>query len=264
MPRAPRPLAADLTYHVTAQAIPGAKLIVDPRDAELYLALLARTVFQRGWLCLAYCLMLDHIHLLVTTPAPDLHDGMRDLHGRFVSRRHKTRGAWGALFARRYDAKVVQDQNHLLEALRYIPLNPVRGGLCLAPAAWPWSSHRAMAGVEPAPAFLALDQAVRHIAAWDGRAAPAAYFDLLRRADRLSDRSRELLEHEAQAAPAGRSPIAAPKPEWDAAEFLGRTPTDELVHAAHRLYGHSLEDIGAHLGQHRTTIARRIARCDGV
>ena len=45
-----------------------------------------------------------------------------------------------------------------LDVSRYVALNPVRAGLAADPAAWPWTSYRATAGLEPAPAFLQVDR----------------------------------------------------------------------------------------------------------
>jgi putative transposase len=52
----------------------------------------------------------------------------------------------------------------LLEACRYVVLNPVRAGLCAHPEEWPWSSYRATAGLEPRPAFLADSELLRRFA----------------------------------------------------------------------------------------------------
>jgi putative transposase len=51
---------------------------------------------------------------------------------------------------------IVTDE-HLLEAHRYVALNPVRAGLCKRPESWRWGSFRALAGLEEAPTFLDMD-----------------------------------------------------------------------------------------------------------
>jgi hypothetical protein len=99
-------------------------------------------------------LMTNHLHLLVTTPVPNLSEGMHDLLGEYASRFNSVHRRVGHLFQHRFDAKPVERERHLLELSRYLPLNPVRCGLVATPAEWPWSSYRATAGFDPIPLWL--------------------------------------------------------------------------------------------------------------
>jgi putative transposase len=130
-------------------------VFLDDLDRNRFLTVLAGVVEELGWLCPAYCLMTNHFHLLVQTPQPDLAVGMHRVnsaHANYFNRRHDH---VGHLFQARYDAEVVQREAHLLEACRYIVLNPVRAGICRRPGDWRWSSYRATAGHIARPAFLA-------------------------------------------------------------------------------------------------------------
>ncbi len=101
--------------------------------------------------------MDNHYHLVVETPDANLSKGMRQLNGVYTqifNRRHKR---VGHLFQGRYKAIIVQREGYLLELIRYVVLNPVRAGLVSHPGDWKWSSYKATAGREEAPAFLALD-----------------------------------------------------------------------------------------------------------
>ena len=73
---------------------------------------------------------------------------------RAFNRRH---ARVGHLYEKRYHAAAVASERHLFAAACYVVLNPVRAGLCAAPAHWPWSSYGATAGLEPAPPFLTTD-----------------------------------------------------------------------------------------------------------
>jgi hypothetical protein len=62
------------------------------------------------------------------------------------------------LFANRFGSRLVDTQAYLLELTRYLPLNPVLGGLCDRPEEWPWSSFRATVGLAEPPSFLATEE----------------------------------------------------------------------------------------------------------
>jgi putative transposase len=67
---------------------------------------------------------------------------------------NKRHGHSGHLFKRRYGAELVLTESYLLQAARYVVLNPVRARICRDPADWPWSSYRAHIGTAEPAAFL--------------------------------------------------------------------------------------------------------------
>jgi REP element-mobilizing transposase RayT len=155
MPRRPRFQEPGAIYHVTSRGTEGRPVFLDDLDRRLFISVLAEVVQGREWTCPAYCLMTNHFHLLIQTPHPDLAVGMHRLnsaHANYFNRRHDH---VGHLFQSRYSAEVIEKESHLLEACRYIVLNPVRAGICRRPGRWKWSSYRATAGYVPPPAFLA-------------------------------------------------------------------------------------------------------------
>ena len=81
MARKPRELVAGGLYHLWARGNRRALIYEDDEDREAYLALLGKTAQWHGWRCLMYCLMDNHVHLLVETPQPNLDIGMRVFHG---------------------------------------------------------------------------------------------------------------------------------------------------------------------------------------
>jgi putative transposase len=100
--------------------------------------------------------MSNHYHLLAQTPNANLARGMRELNGVYAQAFNRRHARVGHLFQGRYGALLVQANEHLLSAVRYILRNPVRAGLCDRVEDWPWSSHAATAGTRP-PGFLATD-----------------------------------------------------------------------------------------------------------
>jgi putative transposase len=91
----------------------------------------------------AYCLMPNHVHLILTpTRADGLGLAVGEAHRRYTNFIN-ARGRWtGHLFQRRF-ASVAMDELHLLAAVSYVTLNPVRAGLVSYAADWAWSSVRA-------------------------------------------------------------------------------------------------------------------------
>jgi putative transposase len=152
--RSRRIRSGDHMDHVTARGIARRPIYRTDDDRWEFLRALSDTVAERTWRCHAYCLMDNHYHLLVDTPNADLPEGMRDLNSAYATRFNGRHATTGHVFQGRYDARLVRSDAHALEVARYIPLNPVRAGLCIMPESWLWSSYRAMAGLIRAPTFL--------------------------------------------------------------------------------------------------------------
>jgi hypothetical protein len=114
--------------------------------------------------------MPNHYHLLVATPEPTLSRGMHSLNATYARMFNSAHGRVGHVFQARFHAETVAHDGHLLEALRYVALNPVRAGLVSAPERWQWSSYRATAGLCSYPAWLACDATLRLFAADTARA----------------------------------------------------------------------------------------------
>jgi putative transposase len=151
MPRKPRHEVAGGVHHVFARGNGRRPIFLDDADHRLYLAMLGRVVARSQWRCLAFCLMENHIHLLVETPKPNLGAGMQQLHGRFAQRFNQRHTRSGHVFQGRYGSVPVRTDEHLWTTVAYIVANPVAAGLCRAPDDWPWSSHRAVLGDEVVP-----------------------------------------------------------------------------------------------------------------
>jgi REP element-mobilizing transposase RayT len=142
------------TYHLMARGNNRRRIFEDDLDrADLHRRLDA-VVTRRSWICFGYCFLDNHLHLVATTPRPDVGDGMRDLlarYARYFNRRH---GRTGHLFSERYRMVVIEDDAQLLATIRYVALNPTRAGLTASPAEWAWSSYGALAaGSRPVPAL---------------------------------------------------------------------------------------------------------------
>src|SRR3954454_15291350 len=110
MPRKKRLEESGLIHHACVHAVNDEQLFIDDEDRTGYLLMLAATVAEFGWLCLAYCLMGTHVHLLVETPEPNFGDGMQLLHGQYGGFFNKQHRRPGHLYKGRYhDEPVVTD-----------------------------------------------------------------------------------------------------------------------------------------------------------
>ena len=157
MPRKVREEVAGGVFHVYARGNGKADIYVDDGDRQAYLQLLAAVVARFRWSCLAYCLMPNHVHLLVRTAEPNLGRGMQQLHGRYAQGFNRRHDRVGHVFQGRYGARTVASDEHLATAVAYVATNPVAAGLVDEPDAWPWGSHRAIARGS-VPAWLAADE----------------------------------------------------------------------------------------------------------
>jgi REP-associated tyrosine transposase len=140
--------------HAYARGNNRSVVYMDEFDYVAWLRLLGIVVTRFGWRCHAYCLMPNHYHLLLETTQERLSPGMHRLNGAFAQRMNKRYERTGHAFEGPYRIELVENDGHLLELCRYIPLNAVRARLCEKVDEWKWSSYRATAGLEHAPPYL--------------------------------------------------------------------------------------------------------------
>jgi putative transposase len=149
MPRSARNHLAGGIFHVTSRGNRGAPIYVDDVCRRRFLSFFDAVIVAAGWKCLAYCLMTNHFHLALAMEQPTLSGGMHWLNGCYAQWFNRRHGFKGHLFEDRFHSEPVESESHLLEVSRYIPLNPVRAGICSHPGAWRWSSYRAMTARGP-------------------------------------------------------------------------------------------------------------------
>ncbi|MDP8911472.1 MAG: transposase [Actinomycetota bacterium] len=140
-----RQLRTDLPdgiFHVTARGVDSCPIFLDDEDRLFFLRLLAQAVERHGWSCHAFCLMGTHYHLIVATTCDRLSRGFHRLNGFYAQTFNRRHDRTGHLFGDRFASWVVDTEDHLRAACRYVMLNPVRAGLCAQPQDWRWSGLR--------------------------------------------------------------------------------------------------------------------------
>lgn len=153
MGRQPRPIGEGFTYHLMARGNNRRRIFADELDRRSFLGRVDAVARQRKWSVHAWCLMGNHFHLLLTTPMPDLSDGMRDLLGAYARRHNYFSERTGHLFSGRFRAVVVGSETQLLNTFRYICHNPSRAGLAHGYMDYPWTSY-ATRGMQVPPIRL--------------------------------------------------------------------------------------------------------------
>jgi putative transposase len=142
MPRLARVVAAGVPHHVTQRGNNRQDVFLADSDRRSYLRLLREDSQHCGVRLLAYCLMSNHVHLVAVPDRPDsLARALRRTHSRYAQQFNRLYGHTGHLWQNRFFSCPL-DRNHLLTALAYVELNPVRAGLVGQAQQFPWSSAR--------------------------------------------------------------------------------------------------------------------------
>lgn len=166
MPRSARIVVPDVPLHLVQRGVNRSPCFFRQGDYADYLELLACAARQFGCSIHAYCLMTNHIHLLLTPHEQGACARvMKQVNQCYVQRLNKSTGRTGTLWEGRFHSCLVDTDDYSLACYRYIELNPVRAGMVADPGEYRWSSYRGNAqGVfDPLlcahAAFLALHDA---------------------------------------------------------------------------------------------------------
>lgn len=143
MSRLPRIVVPGVPHHVTQHGNRRQQVFHDDADYALYLDLLAERCRDNQVSVWSYCLMPNHVHLIMTpATAEGLARAVGEAHRRYTAYINARERVTGHLFQARFNS-VAMDDSHFLEALRYVAMNPVEAQLVAKAVDWPWSSARA-------------------------------------------------------------------------------------------------------------------------
>lgn len=142
MPRTARIVLPNYPHHIVQRGHNKQTVFAVASDFEHYLADLQELKSIFNVKVYAFCLMTNHVHLLLAPGdnAAGLGQLMKGLAGRMTRRRNKLEGRSGTLWESRYKSSVVQTDTYLLACSRYIELNPVRARMVQRAQDYPWSS----------------------------------------------------------------------------------------------------------------------------
>ena len=130
-------------HHVTQRGVRRMEVFLQPSDYQDYLSLISKAAKKAGTEIWAYCLMPNHVHLILV---PSHEDGLRatlgEAHRKYTRMINFREGCRGHLWQERFHS-FAMDESHLMACARYVELNPVKAGLVKQPEDWQWSSARA-------------------------------------------------------------------------------------------------------------------------
>lgn len=157
MPRPARLDGEGEWHHVMNRGLARATVFADVSERILFLELLAQAAAKHSTEIHAYCLMDNHYHLLVRSMGRLSHT-MQHLSGRYTQIRNARNHRDGPVFRGRYTSVRIGNESHLLQASRYIHLNPVMARLVESPESWQWSSAPAYLGLLAPPDWLVIGE----------------------------------------------------------------------------------------------------------
>jgi putative transposase len=153
-----RPLrihAPGMLYHVMSRGNDRREMFIDGKDFARYLSLLQRSAARFGVEVIGYCLMPNHVHLMLRPSEQPLSRLMQHVNSAYCGWFNRRHGRVGHVLQGRYKAQIVEGGPSFLRVLRYVMLNPVAAQLVRHASQWRWSSFRQTAGLET-PTFMTL------------------------------------------------------------------------------------------------------------
>lgn len=174
-------------YHVMNRGLSRRTIFSDDDQRRHFLSLLADASerFDADWH--AYCLMGNHYHLLLRTPAGNLQRVMRHVNGVYTQYYNRAEGRDGPLFRGRYKAVLVDAEAYWRQLSRYIHRNPLEAGLVKALARYRWSSYPTYIGEARCPGWLNCAYILGALARRNARARYRAYVESDREDDEVDE-----------------------------------------------------------------------------
>lgn len=140
MVQARRQESASDIYHVICRGCGRQILFEDDVDRRKYLSFLKEGLDQNGSILFAWCLMGNHVHLLIKSPIEALSNLMRVLNSSYSMYFNKRHDRVGHLMQGRFKSEPIETDEYFLTVLRYIHRNPEKAHMSLT-VDYPWSSY---------------------------------------------------------------------------------------------------------------------------
>lgn len=146
MPRQARIKGEFLIYHIIQRGNERKSLFLSDDDRTRFIEILERMKKKYNFLIYAYCLMDNHVHLLIDDNGNDISRLVQSINISYASYFNRTYRRCGHLFQDRFRSELVDNDGYLIELSRYIHNNPVRAGIVKEPHEYRWSSYNIYTG----------------------------------------------------------------------------------------------------------------------
>ncbi|MDD3365574.1 MAG: transposase [Syntrophomonas sp.] len=136
-------------YHIMLRGNERKNILADREDKQRFLEDVAIKQSNIGFSLYAYCLMDNHVHILLNTNEKDLSIIMKGIAVRYAYFYNTKHRRVGHVFQDRFRSEPVEEERYLLAVIRYIHNNPVKAGMVLKAEEYPWSSYRSYIKLNP-------------------------------------------------------------------------------------------------------------------
>ena len=140
MPRTARQKSITGVYHIILRGTNRGEVFHDDEDKDKFLKIIYKYKKIIKFKVYGWCLMDNHVHLLMEEGQEPLSKIMKRIGVSFVSYYHAKYNTTGHLFQDRYKSENVETTEYLMTVIRYIHQNPVKSGLIIHACDWKWSS----------------------------------------------------------------------------------------------------------------------------
>ncbi len=141
MPRTARRKSSTDIYHVMIRGNNKQEIFIDDQDRLFFLKILRECRDRNEFDLYAYCLMSNHVHMLIKTRELPLEHIFRRIGTRYAIWFNHKHNRVGHLLQDRYKSECVEDEQYFLTVFRYILQNPVKAGIKNRPEQYRWSSY---------------------------------------------------------------------------------------------------------------------------
>lgn len=141
MPRRGRELSESKIYHIMIRGNERKNIFLDNEDREKFISTLYNKNNEKKWNLYAFCLMDNHVHLLIHEGEENISSIMKRISTSYVYYFNKKYTRVGHLLQDRFRSEAIKNDMYLLAAVRYIHNNPVKAGIVKEPAQYVWSSY---------------------------------------------------------------------------------------------------------------------------
>lgn len=270
------------SYHVMSRGNRKGKIFLSEADRLHFLEILDLAHRRYHVLWRATVLMNTHYHLLAETPHGNLSEVMKLVNGCYTQDWNRRHRRTGHVFEGRFVSVLIESSHYLRNVYRYIARNPVEAGCVSDPRAWPWSSHNALAGFTPKPAFLTvagLDGAFGGTTLAEAQRSYREFVEADRPgpihyrgnqnvvgSDSFQSNVRELIGDSMYQIRVPRSYRALARPELGAL-FAGLRSDlelrDQMIVRAQVVHGYTQAEIARSLAMHPNTVSKIVRRLKG-